>query len=1077
MLLGTDPGTKLPPTFFIGLGGSGGRVVDVLARRLAAESSFARFEDLVHFVVVDTDQNDLARLHGRILKSNIATAHKPRRIALHRGEAAGTAEDRRVTSWVHPWYRFREHSNAGAGQIRLEARYSLHCQLAEQPPQNVEQLVRKGLARALRAQLPNRGSERVRVHLFASTAGGTGSGASLVMAALVRRLAHEAGAEVEVFGHFFLPSLFRDKVAPPLVPKIDANGYAALKEIERAQELRYEGGPEAIELVFHPGATQGKQVSPTEDGLRTAPFDWVYVLDRPEAMSIEEIYAAAGEAAYLQLFSPILGYQEREADNFRQLQTRLAAGYFALQNGSIGASVIELPRRRLERYFARRWTIGVLERFVVSGDGSARLSPEELATLSDTEQGRRLDQAFVTFVDAEARREEQDKKPGIFAEIARFESQGTQVLTALRKALEVELQKAEDLVTIDSINAAAMTPESYSLNAARDGMARDFQRSRQALSQHAAALERELASGQWLGRFFEAHKVSPLLQRRLLVEIDRLAREELRADLGPDEAELMVDWVLNPYEDPEAGRHLALRPPDPASYRVDTPEIRKQIETLEAGLGEAARKVFRKDQAFSERRQVAVSFFNQLRDTARDALVVELWQRVMRALQAQVQQRLDVFRVIARQGMGLVAHLAADAERCRVQGLEVPETDGAATEVTREFHLGSEVFHDERRGVRCWDAVWQVALAPSFHVPTHEVLAIVNRHLQASSTDDAKRQDGLSRVLAHIAKDLDHLGRARVAHLMSVERPLTLADGLVLEARLAALGHRVADPDRLAAVPSAEVVGYLREKVARVSGMSRALGRFDEPVLAGREFSPYRPRFFGVAADHLRASPLLGDALAMAAPGFERLEDWTSPDVVSFYQATLGVPLYAWLEVQGPLARAYEHQVADPGRHEPLHVDHRWEPPGFHDAPGPGLPGLDPVRRRQWEETQASRRDRALGAFARALAAGLVTRAADGAAHRWAWAFRAKTGELGASLTAALGAWAGLSEAIARPLADAADALLAERPARVDEALTAARGWRFDAEADGRVTEAQALGLLVAALEGAIAARATQAAA
>jgi len=1068
MLLGTDPSTKLPPTFFIGLGGSGGRVVDVLARRLAAESSFARFEDLVHFIVVDTDQNDLSRLHGRILKSNIATAHKPRRIALHRGEAAGTTEDRRVTSWVHPWYRFREHSNAGAGQIRLEARYSLHCQLAEQPPQNVEQLIKKGLARALRAQLPNRGSERVRVHLFASTAGGTGSGASLVMAALARRLAHEAGAEVEVFGHFFLPSLFRDKVAAPLVPKIDANGYAALKELERAQELRYEGGPEAMELVFHPGATQGKQVAPSEDGLATAPFDWVYVLDRPEAMSIEEIYAAAGEAAYLQLFSPILGYQEREADNFRQLQTRLAAGYFALQNGSIGASVIELPRRRLERYFARRWMIGALERFVVSGDGSARLTPEELQTLSDTEQGRRLDAAFVTFVDAEARREELDQKPGIFSEIARLESQGASALGALRKALEVELQRAEDLVVIDSINGAAMTPESYSLNAGRDGMARDFQRSRQALSQHAAALERELASGQWLSRFFDTHKASPLLQRRLLVEVDRLAREELRADLGPDEADAMVEWVLCPYDDPESGRHLAMRPPDPASYRVDTPEIRKQIETLEAGMGEAARKVFRKEQAFAERRQVAVSFFNQLRDTARDALVVELWQRVMRALQAQVQQRLDVFRVIARQGMGLVAHLAADAERCRAQGLEVPETDAAtaaSADTTREFHMGSEVFHDERRGVRAWDAVWQVALAPGFHVPTHEILAVVNRHLQASSTDDAKRQDGLARVLAHIAKDLDHLGRAKVERLMRVERPLTLASGLVLEARLAALGHRAADEERVAAVPAAEVVAYLREKIARVAGMSRALGRFDEPVLAGREFSPYRPRFYGVATEHLRSAPLLGDALAMAAPGFERLEDWSSPDVVSFYQATLGVPLYAWLEVAGPLARAYEHQVADPGRHEPLHIDHRWEAPGFHGAPGPGLPGLDPVRRRQWEEAQAAQREGALDGFARALAAGLVTREPTTAAARWAWSYRGKTGELGAALGAALGAWAGLSDAIARPLADAAEAALAARPERLTDTLALARGWRFDAEADGRVSEAQALGRLVAALE------------
>ena len=85
MLLGTH---KLRPTFFIGLGGSGGRVVDVLARRLANDPNFDRFADLVHFIAVDTDQNDLGRLHREVHKSNISIANKPRRIALHRGEAA-----------------------------------------------------------------------------------------------------------------------------------------------------------------------------------------------------------------------------------------------------------------------------------------------------------------------------------------------------------------------------------------------------------------------------------------------------------------------------------------------------------------------------------------------------------------------------------------------------------------------------------------------------------------------------------------------------------------------------------------------------------------------------------------------------------------------------------------------------------------------------------------------------------------------------------------------------------------------------------------------------------------------------
>ena len=1055
MLLGTH---KLRPTFFIGLGGSGGRVVDVLARRLANDPNFVRFADLVHFVAVDTDQNDLGRLHREVHKSNISIANKPRRIALHRGEAAGLAEDRRITSWVHPTYRFREHSNAGAGQIRLEARYSLHCQLLEQQPQNLMEILRKQFQRALRAGAPNRGSERIRVHLWASTAGGTGSGASLIVANLVRKLATELGAEAEVFGNFFLPSLFRDRVAPALVAKIEANGYAALKEIERFQELRYEGGPDPIELVFDPQGAHDKSVA-AGDRVERAPFDWVYLVDRPEAMTIDEIYAAAGEAAYLQLFTPILGYQEREGDNFRQLQTRLAAGYFALQNGAIGASVIELPRERLVRYMARRATINALERLVIAqgsdaigsggvglDGGSVDTTAPEWKSLSEAEQGRRLDRGFVDFIRGEARREELAQKPGIFSEIGRCESLGSELVGAFKALLKVELEGAEDLVAIDSINAAAITPENTSLNAQRDAMLRDLQRARAALAERAVAIEKDLASGQMLTRFFANYQVSPLLQRFLLIELDRSAREDQR--LGTEEDAALVDWCLVPFADAESGRHLALTAADASTWKLDQPELRRQLQSLEAGLIEASRKLFKKEQAFTERRQSVVAWFNQLRDTAQETLIVDFWQRLARALKQQVQQRLEVFRTIAKQGLGLVSHLRVEAERARTRGLSVPDVDRGevanGVELTAdEFHLGSEVFHDERAGVRAWDELWQLVVEPAMHVPVQELLAAVDTHLQSGDSE---------RVLYRIADALDRLHRARITKHLAVDQPLDLANGLVLEARLALTQHRAKRVEELAAVPLGAVRDYLAEKLARVAGMSRALGRFDEPVVAGREFAPYRPRFVGVQAEHLAAMPVLAEALAVGASGFERLEDWGSPDLLSFYQACLGVPLYAWVEVQGPLLRAYEHEARDPLRKEPLQVDHRWE--------GDGLPGLDPINRRAWEEARAAQAALGMNEVARALAAGVVVRQQG----RFAWRLRGKEGDLGTSARSLAAAWATLAEGLRGPLEAAVTGVLAAEPERVTQAGDEIAGWRFDAEADGQVLEAKAYGELVRAL-------------
>ncbi len=1057
MLLGT---AKMRPTFFIGLGGSGGRVVDVLARRLVTEEHWERFDDLIHFVVVDTDANDLARLSGRIQKTNIAIAHKPRRVALYRGEDTGGPGDRRVTSWVHPWYRFREVSNAGAGQIRLEARFSLHCQLAEATHNSLAHIVRRQLQRALRAQQPNRGGERVRFFIYASTAGGTGSGASLPVAALLRRLTRELGAEAEVFGNFLLPSLFRDKVAQPLAPKINANGYAALQEIERFQELRYEGGPEDMELVFDPNASESLEVT-AADYVRQAPFDWVYLIDRPEAMAIEQIYAAAGEAAYLQLFTPILGYQEREGDNFRQLQTTLAAGYFALQNGSIGASVVELPRRRLTRYFARRWTLDALTRLVIAsgeGDAAVDLASFEFEALSETEQGRRIDAAFEAFVQSEARAEQDDKRPGVFSEIAAYRAHDVDLLEAFRARLRQELERAEDLVDIDSINAAAITPESCSLNAARDNLGRDFQRSRQALATHAAALERDLATGGWLGRLFEEHGATPLAQRYLLIEIDRLAREGLR--VGDAEDEGLSQWCPNPWDDADSGRYLALRPPEAAEYKVDAPEVRKAIEAQEQGLLAAAKRLLKRDAAFAQRRQSAVGLFNSLRDTARDALVIDFWQRLSRGLRAQVERRLEVFRVIAKKGTALVAHLAEQAERCRVQGMEVPDV-GALAGASAEFHLGSEVFHDERAGVRQWDLVWDIEVAPQLHIDTSRVLALVNDHLQQASTAKARRVGATDEVLADIATQLDELARAKVADLLASDRPLTLASGLELEARLSAHGNRPAEVDRLEAVPRVQIEGYLHEKLARVCAMSRPLGRFDEPVLAGKDITPYRPLFYGVDPHQLRAHPRLRGALDLAANGFERLEDWSSPDILSFYQACLGVPLYAYREVVGPLAEAYAHQAADPRRREPLHIDHRWEVPGFNGAAGPGLPALDPARRRAWEQARAHAAEGAVADFAACLAAGVVSRQG----RRYGWRHRGKAGDLAATLSASTAAFGALAEGLRGPLGDAARELLAADPSRVDACRRELSGLRFDAEADGLLLEAQAIARLMSALD------------
>ena len=58
-VMGLLSGEKFSPTLFIGLGGAGSRVVNLLAGKLRMHPSWKRLSELTHFAVVDTNKDDL----------------------------------------------------------------------------------------------------------------------------------------------------------------------------------------------------------------------------------------------------------------------------------------------------------------------------------------------------------------------------------------------------------------------------------------------------------------------------------------------------------------------------------------------------------------------------------------------------------------------------------------------------------------------------------------------------------------------------------------------------------------------------------------------------------------------------------------------------------------------------------------------------------------------------------------------------------------------------------------------------------------------------------------------------------
>ena len=195
--MGLITSEKFKPVLFVGLGGNGGKIVNQLAGRLRRHPHWDRISDLTHFMVIDTNKDDLDKYRDvspdcRFLISSFDNAAYVER---KRGRAQ-FEPDPMLTQWIPPEevYTFRSTQGAGAGQIRMESRLRLYYNL-ENDRARIRQKVRNMLAAATARENPWRDNEDkvVRVILYGSVAGGTGSGSFLPMAYLLRQMVNDAG--------------------------------------------------------------------------------------------------------------------------------------------------------------------------------------------------------------------------------------------------------------------------------------------------------------------------------------------------------------------------------------------------------------------------------------------------------------------------------------------------------------------------------------------------------------------------------------------------------------------------------------------------------------------------------------------------------------------------------------------------------------------------------------------------------------------------------------------------------------------------------------------------------------------
>lgn len=966
---------RFSPILFIGLGGAGSRTVDLLAAKLRRHPLRDRLADLAHFVAIDTNKDDLAR--NRHVEPDcrfLISAFDRRAYVRRKRGQAELPEDPMVTGWVHPEYDFRDAQGAGAGQIRVESRLGLFYNL-ENDRAGLRRRLTALLDRATRRENPWRDNEDRVVHvvIYGSVAGGTGSGAFLPLAYFLKDLIRDHGwGRPNLVATLSLPSTFLDRVERQLHDDIQANGYAALKELEFLTKLGYDGMP--AEHTFHADPDRRDRTTVDE-----RPFSLIYLVDKPSQVSLERYEHAVADAAFLQIFSPLIGTQRGEYDNYDKHQKSLALGHFAVHYGCYGTALLQLPRNDVLHYAALRFVAHALQRYLVFGAEDERFrvpyGDPAFERLDAREKDRIADDNYVAWVAWQAGQEEAADEVGLFTVVHGQQDRDGKALSGrFQERLQGLFEKLEELIDIAPVQPGDITTGNPSLSRQLDGLRRDTADSRsRVMGEYLPSVLTELKTDRFLGSFFKDYDLNPLAQRLFLIHQGR------RDFIGPFDVDEDGRWLA------EEGGNPSDLDSDLVASEVGDAEERLRT-TAEQGM--IGRVLGRENKDFHRAKRKAVQLFDRLANDQRDYLKRAFWRAFEGALRQAIEARLGAFRRVAE-----IAHeqarLAADeAERFRRDPGAWPDSDIAG------FTLDAEVLRDDRGRERVWDWLYRHLLDRSaFFDPQAIFGQVTEAFAPVRDRDGRLRPRDAGEIVRTVKARLSADALATYRQALE-DAHLDLQRGLELEARYVHLAESGRDLDALVeggelddavrGVPEEQVRQRILDKLQRVVEECVVLAQIDTTRLDDPTVTPANIFYAGVAPRYATDQPdSLGRLLKEVAPGVDLVEGWNEPDALVLYRAKLGIPVYFFRRVTQELALSYHQVKRAVGRGYPLHIDKAFEADD-------DLPDLDPMAikraREKADEEAAARqaaeaRSESLRRFALAtLAGGIVFEEGQ-----WAW--------------------------------------------------------------------------------------------
>ncbi|HEX2835305.1 MAG TPA: tubulin-like doman-containing protein [Thermoanaerobaculia bacterium] len=965
------------PALFVGIGGVGSRIVDRISSRAAHLPNWeTQLRPLTSFVSIDTNELDQHKLRNipEGNRLNIAAFDKAKAIGYFR-----KSNDAQALQWLDPRYQPRPGFKPGAGQIRVESRLGFFFH-SQEIRQRLKALVQESLRPGITWRQSN--PPKFNVYLFCTLGGGTGSGSFLSTAYLLESVLQEQNWQPRIIANLLLSTLMLDKVGPELHPDIHANTYAALKELEHLTKLDY---PE----VKREGRTSDQFVYCRDENnravqvIRGRPAFVSFIFDRPPHLGLPDAESAIADAAYLQIFTPIIDNLAGELDNYEKNLEGLTHFPGDLKNvgqgytknfGAYGAAAMVLPASDLLEYCAARFAAqAIRSQITFSVDSSdpaddraralAKLavdySDPKFRTMSDEDREHAIHQSFVSSVQEMARQDKNMELLGGFwirlvetADDGRqtgVDEQGEAIRgESLAQLVERKLEESRrDLLNKISIKERAFVFHREGVNQYIELVSRlleDIRAARMIVDEGARGLEAAAGEGEAITDL----KLDPIAERYLVLRL--LQRCER-------------SWI------PDAQQQL-----EKAKARdVSNPKVRERLEReLFDTLREAAAKhsMFKGDQAFLAARDEAQEYFRGVASAARKLFDAETRLRQLRSLLAYLQRRSRQYARLATRMDALVQDLEREAERLR----------RGETALVAPLTLRVEVFEtlDEPRQ-RIWDGVYRALfLDGGRYLSTfdRQVLAetIAQELKPIVRADGSVVEKSVDQTESDLRRSLKDLGRDRLRPAIFGQvgqAGLDLVNGLELEARLMLQPAKPAGDN----VTDDEIDEYREKKFRALSQLAGVLARvssteskaLDDGVVSNRT----RQLIVGLGeAGQARATEKFMDRLrsVLSAGGRQvKVDHWHDPRLIIVHDVELPIPLYYFEPVTGEIEDAYLHLAADERRAYNLHTDFKWEK---------SLPNLNP---RRSEIT--------MGWALQVLADGLLTRVIgrQAAGGVWTW--------------------------------------------------------------------------------------------